>query len=92
MNLHIIPTSLWAPLNLILNLLGLFFVGFTNRNALTNLLLLGSVQRMHLLMRVHHHSALLIRRVSVLLLLHLGRGIHVDVGIVNPTVARIPFG
>ena len=90
-NLHIISTSLWSPLNLILNLLGLLFVGFANRNALTNLLLLGSVQRMHLLMRVHHHAALLIRRVSILLL-HLGRCIHVDVGIVNPTVARIPFG
>lgn len=52
MNLYIISTSLWSPFNLVLNLLGLFFVRFTNGNALTNLLLLGSVQRMHLLMRV----------------------------------------
>lgn len=28
----------------------------------------------------------------LLLLLHLGRSIHIDVGIVNPTVARIPLG
>lgn len=91
LNLYIIPTSLWSPFNLILNLLGLLFVRFTNGNALTNLLLLGSVQRMHLLMRIHHNATMFIWRLSVLWLLHLGRCVHIDVRIVNPTIARIPF-
>ena len=90
MHLNIISTSLWTPLNLVLNLLGLLFVRFANTYALTNLLLLRSVQRMHLLMRVHHHSAF-IRRVTVLLL-HLGRRVHVDVRVVDSTVSRISLG
>ena len=91
LNLYIISTSLWSPFNLVLNLLGLLFVRFTNGNALTNLLLLGSVQRMHLLMRIHHNAAMFIWWLSILWLLHLGRCVHIDVRIVNPTIARIPF-
>lgn len=92
--LYIVSTSLWTPLDLILNLLGLLLIRFTNWNALTNLLLLGPIQRMHLLMRIHHYSALLIWRVAILLLLlllHLRGVIHVDVRIIDTSVARIPF-
>jgi hypothetical protein len=49
-DLLVVSTSLRSSLNLILNLLSLLFVRFTNGKTLTDLELLRSIKRMHLLM------------------------------------------
>ena len=62
MNLLIISTSLRSSLKLILYLLSLLFIGFSDWDTLANLLKLWSIQWMHLLMGMHHNSSALIRR------------------------------
>ena len=53
-NLSIVSTRLRSSFNLVLNLLSLFFIWLSDRNTLTDLLLLRSIQRMHLVMWSHH--------------------------------------
>jgi len=48
----LISTGLWSSFNVILNLLGLLFVWVSDLNALTDLLLLTSIQRIHLRMNL----------------------------------------
>lgn len=62
MNLLIISTSLRSSLKLILYLLSLLFIGFSDWDTLANLLKLWSIQWMHLLMGMHHNSSAFIRR------------------------------
>lgn len=52
-NLYVVPASLGATLELVLDLLGLFFVRFPYLKALANLLLLRPVQRMSGLVAYH---------------------------------------
>lgn len=55
-DLLVISTSLRSSLNLILNLLSLLFVRFTDGKTLADLKLLRSIKRVHLLMWLHHKT------------------------------------
>ena len=52
MDLSISSSSLWSPFDLILNLLSLLLIWVSNLDALADLLVMWSVQRMHLLMLI----------------------------------------
>ena len=55
-DLLVISTSLRSSFNLILNLLSLLFVRFTDGKTLADLKLLRSIKRVHLLMWLHHKT------------------------------------
>ena len=55
-DLLVVSTSLRSSLYLVLYLLSLLFVRFTNGKTLTDLELLRSIKRMHLLMWLHHQT------------------------------------
>lgn len=55
-DLSIIPSGLGSSFDLILNLLSLLLIRLSNGDTLANLLLLGSVKRIHLVMWPHHES------------------------------------
>ena len=88
--LCVISSGLWTTLDLILDLLCLFLIGFSYGYTLTNLLLLRSIEWMHLMMRLHNQpSSTLWWR--ILIQVSCLRIINIDIRIID-SVARAPLG
>ena len=68
LHLGIVSTCLWSSFYLILDLLGLLLVGITNLDPLAYLLVVRSVQWMHLMVvGLHNHSSFIWRVLSIIL-------------------------
>ena len=68
LDLCVVASSLWSSLNLILNLLSLLFIRISYLNALTNLLVMRSIQWVHLvIVLMNNHSSFVWWILSVVL-------------------------